>query len=180
MAFDLKNYLSAIETLPASIGAYELSHVYDPGDGAAQIAYLSNDHGYFTITIYDREAILIPEDIFHPTMVEELENCIDSIFQMQDEGLYKNVELIAIDDFCFNESEESIFQSAFLTFQKIYEEGLLSYPQYSMLLIRGDQGYFHKIRFTESMETVETSFENIEEFLRQWLEFVAEVGKNVN
>lgn len=176
---DLQEVLSNKNLIPTKLGVYYLSKKQDPGDGSLQISYNSDDDGFITITIYNNGEVL-NSDINDQRLVDELEQCISAIFQFEEDGIYQNVNLLVKEPFLFEDSDTPIFQSAIFNLQRVDTEGESCHPELSILFLRVDRDYFHKIRFSMPSEGCDETYSNLEFFLRQWLNFINIVGIEVN
>lgn len=180
MPSDLNIFLSSAEKLPTSIGVYQFTGLRNIGESDIQISYSSIKEGWFTITVYGVNGEVIPDDVNDPIIREEFETCVATLFEYEKVGRYQNVELFLDEPFSFEENEEDLFQSAFFTYQRISDEGEISDKLFSILFLRSDGGYFHKIRYSVSLEDSEASFDNMGKFLSEWLGFILKVNHSMN
>jgi hypothetical protein len=178
MSSNLKEAINE-NNIPKEIGDYEFQYLTD-FDNELMIRYLSSDDGYFTIIIYGDDSEEVPLDINDPIMVEEHQAAVDVVFQMEDEGKYTDVQLIINEPFSFEESDEQFFQSAIFTYNRINHEENTIEPEFSILFLRGDGGYFHKIRYSIVQGSPEESLDKMHKFLEEWMKYIFSVNAVVN
>jgi hypothetical protein len=174
--FDIIKYLLKNENMPSEIGKYSFKGSRILSDGALQIYYRSDDDkfGHFTLTIYNR-GLNVPTGYKHSIIDEEFDVSKYDICMMEEIGEYRNIGVILEEPFILEESTDYGFASLLFVYEvKLATGGYLK--QFSVLLLRADFGYFHKIRYSIDIESFEENMENFGEFLQQWSNFFNSLG----
>ena len=159
-------------TFPMKVGDYYFVDSALLEDGAVQIYYRNENYefGYFTITIYNYGAP-IPNNLDDLNLLSEYEACKNVFTLMEKKQLYKNVKIIIDEPFSLTNSKNPEFLSCILTYLHKTKDGEY-FEELSVLYLRADNGYFHKIRFSTLLSEVENSIDKIGIFLRGWLNFI--------
>lgn len=175
---DLKEILE-ISNLPEKISVFLFEGKKDPGDGALLIGYFSEDYGIITITLYKFEEE-VPDDITNHYVINEFENCIDTVFQMEEAGIYAEVDLLSKEVCNSTNKDCEVHNAAFTYFQVPENENEEVESTFSILFLDTEGGYFHKIRFSVAISEAENSLPKLEEFTDQWVSFVKKMNLRIN
>jgi len=178
MRNDLKEILER-SILPEKISGFLFEGKKDPGDGALLIGYFSEDYGIIAITIY-KFGEEIPDDITNDKVINEFQLCVNSVFELEELGIYSNVELLK-KEVCNSTNEECEAHHAFYQFLHLSEdEAEELIPTFSILILVTEGEYYHKIRYSVSISEAEKAHERFEEFLHQWVGSIRSLNFNIN
>jgi len=178
MTNNLIETFSNQKNIPEVIGEYYFNFTKNCEDGDFQLRYDGDENGFFTITLYNR-GVDIPDNLEDPIMLSEIEECINAIFEMEDQNCYQNVKLLMNEPYFFENDKEPKFLSAVFKYDRYFENGE-SLNEVSFLFLRSDHGFFNKVRFSVSTDASEEVLEKMEAFLIDWLNYISVIGAPVN
>ncbi len=180
MGLNIIDFFSDSNNIPKDIGAFYFNSSELLEDGSFQIHYHSPDfiNGYFSITLYNK-GISVPTGFDSEVLLKEYNECQYVFKLMEEKGYYKNVNLLMDEPYCFSDKIEPECLSSIYTFDKVMQD-MTTTSIFSVLFLRGDYEYFHKIRYSIGLTEAESILLKIEEFLSIWLNFVYSLGNNLH